>query len=45
LTQARAGLVDAESTRAQAIYQFVFQTKVIDYYLGVLQPTDTVIPQ
>jgi outer membrane protein len=45
LTQARAALVDAESTRAQAIYQFIFQTKVIDYYLGVLQPTDTVLPQ
>lgn len=44
LTQARATLVDAESQRAQAIFQFVFQSRVIDYYLGVLNPTDSVLP-
>lgn len=38
LTQSRAGLVDAESQRAQAVYQFIFQEKVIDYYLGSLNP-------
>jgi outer membrane protein len=38
LTQARANLVDAESQRAQAVYQFVFQEKVIEYYLGSLNP-------
>ncbi len=41
LTQARAGLVDAESQRAQAVYQFVFQGKVIEYYLGTLNPSQT----
>lgn len=41
LTQARAGLVDAESQRAQAIYQFVFQSKVIEYYLGTLNASQT----
>ena len=44
LTQARATLVDSESQRAQAIFQFVFQSRVIDYYLGVLNPTDSVLP-
>jgi outer membrane protein len=44
LTQARATLVDSESQRAQAIFQFVFQSRVIDYYLGVLNPTDLVLP-
>ncbi len=38
LTQARASLVDAESQRAQAVYQYVFQDKVIEYYLGSLNP-------
>ncbi|MBT8399580.1 MAG: TolC family protein [Rhodothermia bacterium] len=41
LTQARASLVDAESQRAQAVYQFVFQGKVIEYYLGTLNPSQT----
>ncbi len=41
LTQARASLVDAESQRAQAIYQFVFQSKVIEYYLGTLNASQT----
>ena len=40
----RASFVNAASTRAQAIYQFLFQAKVIDYYLGVLNPTDSVLP-
>jgi len=39
LTQARAALVDAESQRAQAVYQYIFQEKVIEYYLGSLDPT------
>ncbi len=41
LTQARASLVDAESQRAQAVYQFLFQGKVIEYYLGTLNPSQT----
>lgn len=45
LTTSRANLVDAESQRAQAIYRFIFQRKVIDYYLGTLQPTDSVLPE
>ncbi|NNE46682.1 MAG: TolC family protein [Rhodothermales bacterium] len=38
LTQARANLVDAESQRVQAVYQFIFQEQVIEYYLGTLNP-------
>ena len=38
LQQARASFVDAASTRAQAIYQFVFQSKLIDYYVGIVDP-------
>ncbi len=41
LTQARATLVDSESQRAQAVYQFIFQQKVIEYYLGTLNPSET----
>ncbi len=43
LQQARASFVDAASQRAQAVFQFVFQSKVIDYYLGILDPQDSVI--
>ncbi|NND70603.1 MAG: TolC family protein [Rhodothermales bacterium] len=43
LQQARASFVDAASQRAQAVFQFVFQSRVIDYYLGVLDPQDAVI--
>ncbi len=38
LTQARANFVDAESQRVQAVYQFIFQEQVIEYYLGTLNP-------
>jgi outer membrane protein len=38
LQTARAAFVDAASKRAQAIYQFIFQSRVIDYYLGALDP-------
>lgn len=38
LAQARADLVSAESDRSQAIFEYVFQQKLIDYYLGVLNP-------
>ncbi len=41
LQQARASFVDAASKRAQAIYQFVFQSKLIDYYVGVVDPTQS----
>ena len=42
LTQARANLVDAESQRAQAVYQFIFQERVIEYYLGSLNPVQQI---
>ncbi|NNE33600.1 MAG: TolC family protein [Rhodothermales bacterium] len=42
LTQARAALVSAASNRAQVIYRFIFQSKLIDYYIGVLNPSDSV---
>lgn len=40
LTAARATLVSAASNRAQAVYQFLFQSKVIDYYVGVLDTAE-----
>ena len=43
LQQARASFVDAASQRAQAVFQFVFQSKVIEYYLGILNPEEAVI--
>jgi outer membrane protein len=39
LTQARALLIEAQSARAQAVAQFVFQSKLIDYATGTLDPT------
>ena len=36
LTQARVTFVQASSNRAQAIFQFQFQNKLIEYYQGVL---------
>ena len=39
LTQARALLIEAQSSRAQAVAQFVFQSKLIDYATGTLDPT------
>jgi len=38
LTQARALLVEAQSSRAQAVAQFVFQKKLLDYAIGTLDP-------
>jgi outer membrane protein len=38
LTQARALLVEAQSSRAQAVAQFVFQQKLLDYAIGTLDP-------
>lgn len=38
LTQARALLVEAQSARAQAVAQFVFQQKLLDYAIGTLDP-------
>ncbi|GIV57458.1 MAG: transporter [Rhodothermaceae bacterium] len=38
LTQARANYVQAASNRIQAIYQFYFQDRLIDYYQGTLNP-------
>lgn len=39
LTQARANFVDASSQRAQAVFQFYFQQRLIDYYQGTLDPS------
>lgn len=36
LTQASANLQEAKSNRAQAVYNFIFQKKLLDYYLGKL---------
>lgn len=38
LASARADLVSAESDRSQAVFQYHFQQKLIDYYIGVLNP-------
>lgn len=38
LTQARTRFVDSASQRAQALFQFHFQHRVIEYYLGTLDP-------
>ncbi len=42
LTQARASLVSAASNRAQVIYRFIFQSKLVDYHIGVLDPAESV---
>ncbi len=39
LTQARSRFVEASSNRVQAIYQFHFQGKLIEYYQGVIDPS------
>ncbi|MFT4603860.1 MAG: outer membrane protein [Rhodothermales bacterium] len=41
LTQARANFVSSESGRVQAIYQFHLQHRLIEYYLGILNPTES----
>jgi len=39
LTQAQADFVGAASDRVQARYELVFQQRLIDYYVGVLNPS------
>lgn len=39
LTQARANFVQASSARAEARYNFLFRKRLIEYYVGVLDPT------
>lgn len=39
LNQANANFVQAQSNRIQTIYNFVFQEKVLDFYLGQLTAT------
>ena len=38
LSQARATYVEAASERVQARYDFLFQSKLLDYYQGRLDP-------
>lgn len=38
VSQARAQYVEAASQQVQAKYDFIFREKLIDYYLGVLDP-------
>jgi outer membrane protein len=40
LAQANADYVNAASEQVRARYDFLFQKKLIDYYLGVLNPRD-----
>ena len=40
LSQARASFVQAQSDRNNAMFDFIFQKKLIDYYLGKLNPTE-----
>ena len=42
LTNARANYVRAASNRAQVIFQFVFQSRLLDYYIGILDPNASV---
>ena len=39
LSQARARLVEAQSARAQALFEFFFRARLIDYALGRLDPS------
>ena len=41
LSQARATFVQAASNRNQARFDFIFQKKLIDYYMGKLNPSET----
>lgn len=45
LSQARANFVQAASDRNQARFDFLFQKKLIDYYLGKLNPTEQLFDQ
>ncbi len=38
LTQANANFVQASSTRLQALYRFVFQEQLLNYYIGKISP-------
>lgn len=40
LTQVRASFVQASSDRSQAVFEFFFREKLIDYYSGALNPTE-----
>lgn len=37
-SQAQALFVQAQSNRIQSLYSYIFQEKLLDYYLGALQP-------
>ncbi len=39
LSQARANFVQASSDRAEAKYNFLFRKRLIEYYIGVLDPS------
>ena len=39
LVQARARLIEAQSARAQAVAEFVFQSKLLEYATGTLDPS------
>jgi len=39
LTQARSSYVQASSNRVQAVYQFHFQQRLVEYYQGVIDPS------
>lgn len=43
LTQARAQFVEAASGRVQARYDFLFQSKLVDYYVGRLDPSQPLL--
>jgi len=45
LSQARANFVQAASDRTQARFDFLFQKKLIDYYMGRLNPTEPLFQQ
>ncbi len=45
LSQARANFVQAQSDRNQARFDFIFQKKLIDYYMGKLNPTEQLFNQ
>lgn len=43
LTQARAGYVEAVSNQVQARYDLLFQAKLVDYYVGRLNPAQPLL--
>lgn len=44
LSQAQANYVQAVSNQAQAKYEFLFQGKLIEYYIGRLDPSQPLLP-